>query len=81
MGQMRFRVHDRQRLPKNAPERIYVAGLEDIPWATKARWEDDLLVVSRTVHDSGSVFVPWLADHGGCVMLATATLMERSKPY
>lgn len=81
MGQMRFRLHDRTRLARNALDRIYVAGLEDIPWATQVRWEDDLLAVSRHVHDSGSVFVPWQSKNHGCLVLSTATLMERDKPY
>ena len=81
MGQMRFRVHDRQRLAPDALNRIYVAGLEDIPWATRAQWDGDELVVARQVDDSGSVFVPWDIEGVGRQILATATLMERDKPY
>ncbi len=81
MGQMRFRVHDQSRIPKGSLDRIYVAGAEEIPWSTRARWQGAELVVERTVNDSGCVFVPWLVDGQGQSFLATATLMERQQPY
>ena len=81
MGQMRFRIHDRDRIAPGGLQRIYVAGMEEIPWSTRASWEDDLLVVERSLSDSGNVYVPWMvADHGMRV-LNTATLMERERPY
>ena len=79
MGRMRFRVHQRDRM--GALERIYVAGAEDFPWSTRSAWEDDELVVQRTVDDSGYVYVPWRVDGHGQHLLGTTTLMEREKPY
>lgn len=81
MGQMRFRLHDQSRIPEGGLERIYVAGSEEIPWATRAVWQGDELVVERSINDSGSVFVPWIVQGQGQCFLATATLMERSQPY
>ena len=81
MGQMRFRVHQRNRLPENGLSRIYVAGSEDFPWATQTAWQGDELVVRRSVDDSGYVYVPWRVDGHGLRLLGTTTLMEREKPY
>jgi hypothetical protein len=81
MGQMRFRVHDRDRLPDDALHRIYVAGVEDFPWSTRSMWDGDQLVVTRGVDDSGYVYVPWRVDGQGLRLLGTSTLMERDEPY
>lgn len=81
MGQMRFRVHDLSRIPEDGLDRIYVAGPEEIPWATRTYIQGDELVVERTINDSGCVFVPWLVQGQGQTLLATATLMERQQPY
>lgn len=81
MGQMRFRLLDPGRLPPGGLDRIYVAGGEEIPWRTKARLEGELLIVERANNDSGCVSVPWMVDGQGELVLATATLMERERPY
>lgn len=81
MGQMRFRLQDRDRISEEALAQIYVAGAEEIPWATNASWDGDELVVQRSVNDSGNVSVPWQVDGQGQQILTTATLMERKRPY
>lgn len=81
MGQMRFRLHDPNRIPQGGLDRIYVAGPEEIPWATRAYMQGEELVVDRAINDSGCVFVPWLVTGQGQTMLSTATLMERQQPY
>ncbi len=81
MGQIRFRLHDRDRLAPGGLQRIYVAGMEEIPWSTRANWEDDQLVVERTTSDSGNVYVPWKVDGHGILTLNTTSLMERDRPY
>ena len=81
MGQMRFRLHRRDRIPEGGIQRIYVAGSEDIPWSTFSAWVGDELVVERAVDDSGYVYVPWLVDGLGQHLLGTTTLMERDEPY
>ena len=81
MGQMRFQTADRDRIAPDSLDRIYVAGLEEIPWSTRTRWEGDLLVVERAISDSGCVYVPWSVDGHGLNVLATTTLMERERPY
>jgi hypothetical protein len=81
MGQMRFRLHQRDRLPDDGLQRIYVAGNEDFPWSTRSVWDGDELVVERGVDDSGYVYVPWRIDGHGQRLLSTTTLMERDAPY
>ncbi|TWU24712.1 endo-1,4-beta-xylanase [Bythopirellula polymerisocia] len=81
MGQLRFRLQDPSRIPEGGLERIYVAGAEEIPWATRTHWEGNELVVDRSNSESGCLFVPWLLDGQGRCFLATATLMERTLPY
>lgn len=81
MGQLRFRLYDRDRITARELERIYVAGPEDIPWSTRAHWDGALLVVERHVSDSGAVYVPWHVDDHGQFLLGTSTLIERERPY
>lgn len=81
MGQMRFRIHDRDRISSGNLDRIYVAGMEEIPWSTHVAWDGDELVVRRTMSDSGCVYVPWKVDGLGTNVLTTTSLMERERPY
>jgi hypothetical protein len=81
MGQMRFRLHQRDRIPDDGLQRIYVAGSEDFPWSTRSNWDGGELVVERGVDDSGYVYVPWRVDGHGLRLLGTTTLMERDDPY
>lgn len=81
MGEMRFRVCDRSGIPPDGIQQIYVAGPEEIPWSTQASWDNDLLVIRRSIFDSGNVHVPWQIEGRGRFMLTTATLIERQQPY
>ena len=87
MGQMRFNVPSRDKLPPGSLERAYLCGLEGVPWRARSHWIADEngaqgeFVVERAVDESGSLFVPWLLNGLGELVLSTASLMERSKPY
>ena len=81
MGQMRFRLQNRNRITEDGLHRIYVSGSEEVPWQTHAFWEDDILVVERSANESGNISVPWQIDGYGECILSTATLMERDRPY
>ena len=81
MGQMRFRCETRDRIAPDSLQRLYVAGMEEIPWSTHVGWEGDLLVVERSISDSGCVYVPWQVDGHGQNVLTTTSLMERQRPY
>ncbi|HEX3726445.1 MAG TPA: hypothetical protein VHV08_09390 [Pirellulales bacterium] len=71
----------RQRLPADAAERAYMSGIDEIPWQCRIQWSDGGLVVEREQHDSGNFFIPVLIDGHGELMLSTASLMERPRPY
>src|SRR4051812_18199015 len=81
MGLMRFIVHDRERIPPNGLEHVYMCGQEELPWFGRAYFSGDQLVVERNEDDSGRVFVPWRIGQSGPVLIGTATLMERERPY
>jgi len=81
MGEMRFRLQNRNRIAEGGLRRIYVAGAEEVPWQTHASWDGDELVVRRSADESGNVTVPWQVDGYGECLLTTATLMERDRPY
>ena len=81
MGLMRFLVQDRDRIADDALDRIYVGSMEEIPWRCHNSWDGDVLVVRRSVSESGCVHVPWSMPSGEETTLATSTLMERETPY
>ncbi len=81
MGVMKFRVPRRDRMPPDANERAYIAGMDDIPWRCRATWNDQGMNVERSEGDSGNLFVPCRVDGHGELMLSTASLMERPQPY
>jgi len=81
MGLMRFLVPERQHLAENALGRIYLSGLDEIPWKGRAAWNGDELTVKRLECDSGNLHVPWQVQGHGEVMLSTGSLMERDRPY
>src|SRR5689334_20069203 len=58
-----------------------MTGVDEIPWLSRASWDDNTLVIERDVEDSGCVHVPWSVTKGGEPTLTTATLMVREEPY
>ncbi len=81
MGQMRLYVGDRSMLDDARLALMYVAGFEEVPWPTDAQWDDDDIVLTRSVGDSGSVYCPWPVGGRALQMLSTGCLMERERPY
>ena len=81
MGVMRFLVPRRERLAKDAPDRAYFTGLDEIPWQSRTQLTEEGLVVRRAESDSGNFHIPWNVAGHGELMLSTASLMEREKPY
>lgn len=82
MGLMRFLVHDRHSLPDEALAQVYATGQEELPWRTRAYWQAGLLIIEREENDSGCVHVPWPCQAaGGELILSTACLMQRERPY
>ncbi|MCA9103267.1 MAG: endo-1,4-beta-xylanase [Planctomycetales bacterium] len=78
---MRFVVDCADRLAADALDRLLLSGTDLVPWPHKLRREDDTLFLVREVSDSGNVYLPWMTSDHGEVVLATATLMERERPY
>jgi hypothetical protein len=78
---MHFIVPDRDRLPAEAIDLAYLANQEESPFATRAEWQSDLLVVEREESESGTLTIPWLTDDGAPLALTTGTLIERAAPY
>lgn len=81
MGLIRFFVPRRAGLPDDVLGRVYMAGVDEVPWQTRARWHEEQLIIERAESDSGNLFVPLVVPGHGELMLSTASLMERSRPY
>ncbi len=81
MGLMRLVVHDRERIPPGGLDQVYMCGMDELPWHGRAYFSTNQLVVERNESDSGQVFVPWRIDGHGAMLLSTATLLERARPY
>lgn len=81
MGVMKFQVPRRERMAPDTVERAYLCGMDEIPWQSRTQWAGPGLIVERSQGDSGNFFVPYpVAGHGELV-LSTASLMERDRPY
>src|SRR6185436_1729714 len=88
MGQMRFLAPRCEQVPEGAVDRAYLAGMEGIPWRSRNSWTTNdtamgaaEFVVQRDVNDSGNLYLPWCVNGHGELVLSTASLMERAKPY
>ncbi|MEX0586974.1 MAG: endo-1,4-beta-xylanase, partial [Pirellulales bacterium] len=81
MGVMRFLVHPPGRLTDETLQRIYMSGLDRVPWNTHVTAASDGILVERAVSDSGNLYVPWSSASFGEITLTTGSLMERDKPY
>jgi hypothetical protein len=81
MGLMRFLVHDTQQMSQERATRAYLCGHDRVPWPSQALWTNELLIIERPLEDSGSFYLPWEVDGYGELMLGTATLRERERPY
>ena len=83
MGTMTFDLPP--HLPVDAQtalERASVAGGQDsMPYPTQVLLDDGQMILSRHVNESGCVLAPWSVNGTGRVMVSSATLMERLKPY
>src|SRR6478672_12570250 len=81
MGLMRLTVHDRDRIPPGGLEQVHMCGQDDLPWFSRAYFSGQQLVIERNEDDSGRVFVPWHIGDATPLLISSATLMERDRPY
>ncbi len=81
MGVMRFLVHTPGRITEEVAQRIYMTGLDRVPWPTRVQLTSDGFTLERNVNDSGNVHVPWYVPGHGQATVSTGSLMERERPY
>lgn len=81
MGQMRFFAPQAERISDGAAKRAYIAGSEGVPWECRVEYDAGLLSISRDARESGQLYFPWNVLGYGELMLSTASLMERVRPY
>lgn len=82
MGLMRFLTPQRERVSDEAVQRAHIAGLDCVPMRCWKSWESkDLLRLERPIDDSGNLHIPWRVEGHGELLLSTASLMERERPY
>jgi hypothetical protein len=81
MGQLRFAAPHRDRLPGGAVEQAYLTGMEAVPFPSRNFWEGDQIVLARDVRESGNFHILWNVPGRGPLLLSTASLMERERPY
>ncbi len=83
MGTMTFQLP--AAIPADAArelERICMTGGPDnMPWPAELHFSAGQLHVRRSVDESGYLIVPWTIDGRGQLMSASATLIERPRPY
>jgi len=79
---MRFLSPKRERVTREAVERSYVAGLDCVPTPASKSWDSEgALRLEREIDESGNLHLPWEVEGYGTLLLSTASLMERRRPY
>lgn len=82
MGQLRFLVPNGHDEATDCLASCgYVAGFDGVPCRAGRRREGATLVVERAECDSARLQVLWNVPGRGPLVLSTATLMERARPY
>lgn len=81
MGVMRFLVHSPNRINAEVAQRIYMTGLDRVPWPCRVQLNSEGFTLERSVSDSGNMHVPWTVPGHGLATLSTGSLMERERPY
>jgi hypothetical protein len=81
VGVLRFIVPEPARLSERAVQQAFLSGLDPIPGACKAKFSGSELIVERDGTDSTKLNLPWKIEGRGEPLLATATLVQRERPY
>ena len=81
MGQIRFHTSYVTDAEQQRLRRCYMVGMEGIAWERELRVSEKMLVIDRSTHESGKLFVPWLRADGVEVMLSTSNLREQEAEY
>ncbi|HET6880306.1 MAG TPA: hypothetical protein VFI31_09135 [Pirellulales bacterium] len=80
-GSLRLIVPPTGQFQAQLADQSYMSGPDQIPWPCRTRVQNGELIVERNVSDSGKFHIPWPVEGHGRFMLATATLMQRERPY
>jgi hypothetical protein len=83
MGALNFHVPQQLNAEDvRALARSYLmGGAEYMPWLTEVRQQPGHLAVRTHINESGCLCAPWQVNGHGRLVLATATLMNRTAPY
>ncbi len=82
MGLMRFHLPERERVTREAIQRCYVTGLDYVPTPANKSWDGEgALRIEREIDESGCLHILWDVEGHGTLLLSTASLMERLRPY
>ncbi len=82
MGVFKFQLpsRDMARLRTHL-RKAYVTGQDRTPSRLDVELRSGLLICHRDANESGRLFVPWLVEGLGVLIIGTATLGERIEPY
>ena len=82
MGVFKFQLPS-QDLARLRPHlrKAYVTGQDRTPSRLDVELRSGVLVCHRDTNESGRLFVPWLVEGLGVLIIGTATLGERFEPY
>jgi hypothetical protein len=81
MGLMRFLVTPADRITEEMVDQCYLVGLDRVPWRVFVRRSNGEIHLERDVSESAALHVPWHLEGHGLLVLPTATLIERDRPY
>lgn len=81
MGQLRFIAPHTDRLLAGAVEQAYLTGMEAVPFPSRNFWHGEQIVIEREVRESGNLHILWHLPGQSPLVLSTASLMERQRPY
>ena len=81
MGLLRFLVPQSDRISAEAVDLAYMSGFDGVPWPSRNEWTNGELIIERPEDESGSLHVPWHVEGRGELVLSTASVMERDRPY
>lgn len=80
MGSFRFQAP--AELLDTAPlERVYLTGIEGLPWLTRSSNIEGGFVASRENDETAVLHFPWRSERVGEVMLCSSSLMHRERAY
>ena len=81
MGQICFQTTPLTDVEQPRLRRLYMTGIEGIAWERDVSFSGDRIIVDRSTHESGRLFVPWQRPDGVEVVLSTTHLREQDAVY